>query len=424
MCRGHRLSAAWLMVVSAWVFGLAGCSQKQPGTNVAPQGALAPAGSVPEDEPGEPPSQAECEAFARSVEKSMGAAAWDAAFDWDALFRRAGGIEGAARWHPALQRFGKPEVIDLMMPGGSYRLLRIHDQGNRRLALFRVLLPKGRVNYHDAVLVRRPDGNVAIADVYFFLPGEMASQTVRRALLESEQSQGRTVRLRAGEGDLAKSARLISKMSSSVREGRPKEALEIYARLPLSVQQDKTVMLMRIMAAQQVDDQELPAAIEAFGSRYPDDPSLGVVALDVHLVKRQYAAALKGIDRLETAIGGDPYLDALRARVYEETKDYARSRAAAEKALAADPTLDDARWSLVRASLGEKQFGETTRLLRQLEENRRCIMGDLTRIPAYAEYVRSPEYREWLRSRPPRDAKAKPPAEKQPGGKAPASVKP
>ena len=65
---------------------------------------------------------------------------------------------------------------------------------------------------------------------------------------------------------------------------------------------------------------------------YPTDPGLDLLSITYYTDKKDFARARECVDRLETAVGGDPYLDVTRAAInraagkYEEARRLARMR--------------------------------------------------------------------------------------------------
>ena len=72
--------------------------------------------------------------------------------------------------------------------------------------------------------------------------------------------------------------------------------------------------------------------------------------------------------------------------------DHAASILCLNRAIAAEPTLEDPYWTLVQISLDEKKFDETARLLTRIEKTFGLTLGDLTDVDVYAEFVKSAEY--------------------------------
>jgi hypothetical protein len=300
--------------------------------------------------------------------------------------------------------------MDTVKGGGSYRFVRQAARERRRTLLFRLVTSDSSIaNYHDLVLGRRPDGEVRVVDAYMFLSGELISQSVRRLYIPvaAQVSRGLHRRLEGNERAFMNNLPRFEQMTTEVRNGRPAEALKIYRQFPPELQKDKNLLLIRLQAAQEVNDEEYGRAIEDFRATHPDEACVELVSIGYYLLVKDHARALACVDRFEKALGGDPYLDVTRANIRTEAKQYDVAKEDARRAIARDPTLQDAYWSLVTISLQERKFADTATLLKQLEDRFRIPFGDMTQLPVFAEFVRSDEYRGWIeRPRPSRRGEA------------------
>ena len=359
----------------------------------------------------ETPSDDECRLFAESLEKAMLAGnvdAFVAAVDWDSMLDRAtASTEASEKDRHAFIASAKESLI---APGsnlrhlvqqaanGNFRFLCVQTAGKEKQVVFRVLAPDGRWNYYRLVLGHTTDSRVRAVDWYFIGNGMVLSQYCRRMFLPvvAATSQSALARLTQSEKDFIRNADKFKQISIELRNGRNEQVLKIYATLPPSLQKEKFFLLARTQAAAVVGEKEHLDALEAFQAYCPGDPCLDVLLIDHYRLKKQFDRALASIDTLDKAVGGDPYLNVLRARMHIEKNDFAKARECAQKAVAAEDTLQLAYWSLITACLGSKDFAETNRLLTAVQEKCGAKIDDLTTIPVYAEYVKSPEYKEWL----------------------------
>jgi hypothetical protein len=372
----------------------------------------------PEPEPpaGPPVTDEECRAFVAAVDgavQSRDVAAFSALVDWDALLKTAtAGIEVAESSRKGFVQGVKssmqqeqgvvPRIVATVKEGGSFTFLHQRARDTNQTALFRLVMPDSNVgNYYEFVLARRPDGKVRAVDIHDFLSGELISQAMRRIYIPvaAQVSRGLQGRLRGTEPLFMKNLPRFEQMTTEVRNGRPAEALKIYRQLPPELQKDKNLLMRRIEAAQEVSDEEYSRAIEDFRTAHPDDPCIDMISIDYYLLKKDYPRALACIGRLEQAVGGDPYLNITRANIHTEEKRYDVAKQDAQRAIAQEPSLQDAYWSLVTISLHEHDYAGTVALLNQLGERFRIPFGDMTQLPVFSEFVKSPEYRAWKEGR-------------------------
>ena len=117
------------------------------------------------------------------------------------------------------------------------------------------------------------------------------------------------------------------------------------------------------------------------------------------VVLRFAAEAIQAIEALDDWIGGDPYLDLMRARAYAESGDLKTATSFAEKATQREPGLTVAWWRLVAFTLEQNDYKALSATLSAMEEKQHQPVDDLLKDPAFADFLKSNEYRRWTTSR-------------------------
>jgi hypothetical protein len=323
-----RLLSLWILVavaVPAW--GLDdrdGSALKKgiPHPNAAGQpGATAP-GALPESD---------CRAYAQSVVKAVAAgklAEVNALVDWDALLNSTvAGLDVAPAMRLGLLKGMKDSIVKEtgiagqlvrnVKGGGSFTFLRAWQNHGRQVVLFRLIQPaaQGGFNYFEFAPYRAPGGQIRASDIYIYMAGEFFSETLRRALLPvlADQSRSFLDKLMGGEKDYVHDFPEVGRAGHLLAQGKPAEALAIYNTLRPETRKQKVVLLGRLGAAQAGGEKEYAAVIEEFRTLFPNDPCLDIISIDAFVLRKDYDGAIKAIDRLERSVGGDAYLDMLRA---------------------------------------------------------------------------------------------------------------
>lgn len=288
------------------------------------------------------------------------------------------------------------QVAAVIKQGGDYRLLGMDSIGGQPRARFRLLLPDSAgFNYHLLTFHREESGDVRIRDVYDALTGEVLSQTLRRAFLPFLAKAGVSG---LGPTDVLalKHADDLSRLAELVRQQQFAESLELQRGLPPELQSRKHLLLIRVQAAQWVSEADYEAAIGEFSRHFPDDASADLLSLDGLVLKESYDRALSSVDRIDRLIGGDPYLHVVRAGIHYQAERPQEAEDAARRAIAGDPTLEDAYWQITTISLDARDFDTTRETLTLLRDRLKVELQDLTQVPEYAEFVKSPQYRQWM----------------------------
>ncbi|MBN1204320.1 MAG: hypothetical protein JXB05_05295 [Myxococcaceae bacterium] len=352
-------------------------------------------------------------AFAEELERGITAregGAIDDHVDADRLFARTTqGITAPKKFEEGFKKglrerglqFGK-QLVGSMDDSSSFRLLRVRTVPGATRALFRSASDSG-LNYFDFDLARTQTGEVVIVDIYPYISGEYLSETMRRVYLASmaDLEQGLLDKLMGKEQEFLKDLPKMQEMMRLIQEKKFPEALAAYGKMAPSVRKQKQILLMRRIAAEQVGEAEYQKAITEIEQAFPGDPALDLVSIDGHILRKDYAAALRSIDRLDKRVK-DPYLQFLRGSVVLGKGDVPEAQKYFQAAIHEDVTLTDAWWALIGLSLQEKQYAETARLLTAIEREVGVELADLRGIEQYEGFVKSAEGKAWLKKRTPK----------------------
>lgn len=406
----HIGRPAVLCVVCLFPVCVAGCHREasKPEDSTATPSVRGP------KEIARPITDAEATQLARVIEDAArkgDAAAFGRPFDLDAVLEIAtAGIEAPPATRNAFvngARSGMTEqggvagqILKACKDGGSYDLLRMRTRERHRSLLFRLTMPNDAgVSYQELILSRGKDDQVRIVDIYAFFSGENLSATLRRGFIELAANANRNLleRLTRSEREFVKHVPKIQEATAASRNGQPKQALALLKELPPSLQKDKTVLLLRIQAAQNSDERDYEAAITDFRSAFPNDPAADMLSIDYHALRKEYDQALACLDRLEASVGGDPRLQIQRAGIRVLAGDYAAALRDVHKLVEQEPDYVHAYWTLVSVSLSAMQYGETLDALKTIRTKFSLEPGDMTQEEAYKGFVRAPEYQQWLK---------------------------
>jgi hypothetical protein len=361
---------------------------------------------------GAKPSDAEAKEFAKELIaaiESNDVNKFNGLVDWTAMFEQVtGGIEVPADWKQGFQTgflssLAKPggmfaTLAGLEKSGGTLTLLHVHQVEGRPHALIRVMVGETGVNYLDFELARRADGKIRATDFYVFLSGEKFTKTIRALYLPLAANQSRNVveKLLTSESDMVKAFPKISELSGVIRNGQHKEALAIYDSLPAGARKEKSIMLLRLQAAQATNDDSLYlAAMEDLAKTFPNDPCVDLTAIDAFVIHKEYDKALSAIARLEQTVGGDPYLTVLRSTLLVEQGKYDEAAKFAQDALAAEPTLRQAHYGRLQIANAQRKYGDMTKFLTEYEAAFHESLEGIATDPEFAGFVASAEYKQY-----------------------------
>jgi hypothetical protein len=258
-----------------------------------------------------------------------------------------------------------------------------------------------RLSYFEVRLARHADGQVAGDDVYQLVQGESTAQFLRRSFLQSTTGTS----LSKEERVLRENIKRVTPIMMALKAGDRREAYEIFAKLPPEVQKLKTVTLIGIGAARDVGPDAYIQAIEMFRTEYPNDPAVDLLSIDYFLLRKDYVRTLECVDRIDKAIGGDPYLAIYRSQCFVGMGRMVDSRKALEDASGQEPKTEEVTQTRVVAlALSEKNHADALTWLKKAVEEFNTPSDDeiLRRDSRFEEFLSTPQYREfqaWLKSR-------------------------
>lgn len=291
-------------------------------------------------------------------------------------------------------------LAETVKQGGKFKFVRLHKSAGETRALFR-MLTDGGFNYFDFTLIA-DNNTVRVADVYIFSAGELFSESMLRAFLPALGRHNRRVAktFSKAEADYMEYAPQVRAIRNAMRRHDPERALTLYRRLPRTVQRQRNVALLRVYAgvAHGWDSVECKRAIAHLTKHFPDSSASQMLLFQDHNARNEYAQMFTVIAALKKATGDLAYTEYLRGNVFYKQKKTKRARTAFMTAIMAEPEFDDAHAALVALALERKDWKAVSRRLLRLQELN-VEFGDLTKIPIYAQYVKTSEYVNWKSSR-------------------------
>lgn len=392
-------SSPVLWLVMGLAISAAGCAPEQQTPTKGAGAKAAPAAN-----PGAPITEEEAREFASTLAGVVRGASGAEVFDADALCDRVTqGVEAPADFVAGFrQGFGgfAPKFLGSISAevqnGGSYDFLRTHEKEGQRWVTMRLLLPAGGVNYHDVLLARLPQG-VRGVDAYVTVSGELLSETMQRIYVQSAASQNRGLlsKLTGKQSAFAAHMDDMVAMQRNVK-ANPQAVLDTYSTLPEELKTEKLFLLMRMMAAQQVSEAEYRKVLEDLRRLYPNDSSTAMHAIDFHMLSSEFAECRAAIDLLDKTVGGDPYLNVMRANLVAKQGDYSAARDLARKTMDDLSTVQVVYWNAVGLTLDNKDHPTTLEWIKLLDQKFHPQWQDLAKIPEYGEFAKSPQYEQWL----------------------------
>lgn len=346
--------------------------------------------------------------FGKTVEKIVkegDAPGLAAVIDMDEFGRRMRNSDSPddLRQYQAFLGGMKKSVGPSLMKGlqnGELQFLRVRTVDKDVRAVFRNSMGE-ELNYVEMVLVKKPDGAVHITDFYMWAMGEYFSETIRVMYQNMLQKDNPAIFKKVfGNGpNPLESLPKMQEMTKHLNEGRAKEAMDIYNALPKEMKAWKPAKIGRIRAATGLTELHLMEALNDYERVYPKDPALNLLKIIGFRLQLKFDEALKGVDVLETAVGGDPYLDMLRGIIHIEAGRKEQGIVLAQKVAVANPDSMSATLGLLTCQMMAKDFANAVKTVTKFEAAFGWDDTPVQENPVFMEFLASPEYKAWMAKR-------------------------
>ena len=194
--------------------------------------------------------------------------------------------------------------------GSNFRFLRVRTFKNRTGLLFRAAGENKALNFYSFVISEPIPKDFRITDIYTAGLNEYTSETLCRTYRHLAASLlGEEGRALAGDnGAFVDSLDDIAAISQKLKAGEWREVLDATAALPKAVQRDRSVLLIRLEAAEQYSVTSRAVVLEDWLAAYPDEMDLPLKLADHYLTQERWDDAERVISRLLASTGGDARL--------------------------------------------------------------------------------------------------------------------
>ncbi|TWU10410.1 hypothetical protein [Allorhodopirellula heiligendammensis] len=362
--------------------------------------------SPPEDAPQDMVTPAEAEAFGsqwRDAIMTRDGVKVGQLLDFKKIFNRSleglvdnerfrnGYLKGAG---PAATKFVQ-SVTPYLTREGAYDLVGAVYRDGQSHVVFRLLDDNGRINYHDLHLIREA-GIVKADELFIAATGEAFSDTLRTVVGAAAQSQNSFVDRISGQAKAElKRLELQTQISQAIQSGNTEKALQLLDALPEDIKKFKTSMLYRIAATPVEDEAAYLAAVEGYVAEFPEDASVGLISMDVAVMREDPTMLIAAHEAMTQWTGGDPFLDLMIGANLANLGAVDQARAmVADADVDASPLLEAQDYAATVA-LATNDHDEVLKRLRIMRDRFGLQFGDLHDNEGFETFVQSPQFEQW-----------------------------
>lgn len=192
--------------------------------------------------------------------------------------------------------------------GQHFRFLRAHTVGGHTGLLFRAAGENGRLNFCLFPMGRGKDGRLAAYDIYVVGVGELVSDTLRRGYLQLVQSLHPSGEAGRRAGLYVDALPRVIEVNAARSARQHERVLSLSRLLPEAIRQERTLMLIRLEAAESVSWQERSQAFEEWRRFHPNPMQLPFKWADYEIASGRFKEAAEVLRQLNAVVGGDTYV--------------------------------------------------------------------------------------------------------------------
>ena len=260
---------------------------------------------------------------------------------------------------------GNQIIKTLKTHDDTYSLVKHYETNGVHHLLYRLSGNTG-LNYHDFEL-ERYRGKVYIADMYIYLSGENLSKTLSD--------------LMEGTGDWntkqKKNFEDLDKIKQLYNSKRNKEAKEYYDKLDPQFRNQRSVQLIYVMICSQLGEDTYLEALNNFSHLYPNDPNTNLLLIDASFLRQDYTQAGIYLERLDSLINKDPYLDYYRGLIVKSQGDISGATKYLERLYAFMPEFSGGVLELIANYLDRKKFDQAKEVISYYRGHKKFDQGTL-----------------------------------------------
>lgn len=334
-------------------------------------------------------------------------AAANARCDFEALAARvfdgagATGLVAVQMRQGFLESVGKQGFFSEVSDAGL-KPLRVVERGGFPAVTLRILPATGGVNYVD-ILIWKSDAGFKVIDLYTYLYGSYSSSDSRdmlaAMLADSDQKAFAKILGVSGE-KVDELTRVIKTLNEKAQAGDHEGLVEAFRSYPEDVQKLRLPFMRYLTALQELttaSDEHTAAYREAIRKApavFGSDATTNLLLVDDYLMEEAYDDAIQATNRVDEAVGGDPYLHVLRGWIYYQQGKMADVMRCIALADQEEPGMTEVVDLKLTYYAKTKDHAALVQELKdfQVQYGTRLGRAELSQEPQYEEFLKSPEF--------------------------------
>ena len=295
--------------------------------------------------------------------------------------------------------------------GGSVDVLSVHPKRAKDHVIIRVVDSTGAFEYQLLTLSEVEAGELLVTDLTGIGGTRSGFEFVRTTIARftpTDGPDGKTIKDVPNADRIILDKKALGGMNQEFAQNDFATVLHFYGYLSPDLKKDKYPLLMAAAASVRMEpgqdgattveqrDATADSLIRTYRRAYPNDPSIEMVALGHYMNRNRFELALLAIDAIDKHVGGDPYLDAIRATVYLQINKHDVARKKSDAAVAAVPDVVQVHAIAAEVAVRRLDFAGAVKVLDTMETKFGKTLGpDPADDDSWKAFFGSDEYHAW-----------------------------
>jgi len=154
-------------------------------------------------------------------------------------------------------------------------------------------------------------------------------------------------------------------------------------------------LLMLMNMGAELNEDSLKIATDIFTKYYPKDPLLELKLFDYSMLQSDTSKIILALDNLNEKIGGDVYIDVLKAAIFKNNNQISKAEGLLKSALEKEPDNEESYWLYFDLLAKQKNYSEIIRIFEQFRKEFDDDPSEYLDEEKYADFFGSEEFLEW-----------------------------
>jgi len=270
----------------------------------------------------------------------------------------------------------------------QYKFLRLKST-NPPIGLFRISSPD-MLNYQEVFLGETENGSPIIKDFYAYQEAEWFSQGLERMYIINLSQE-----MKDFIHTIADALPIIAEAAEEAEHGHLAPSFVSLKKLPENVLKQKVVLLMLMNMGAELNEDSLTIASDIFKKHYPKDPLLELKLFDYSMLQSDTSKIILALDNLNKKIGGDVYIDVMKAAIFKNNNQISKAEGLLKNALEKEPDNEESYWLYFDLLAKQKNYSEIIRIFEQFRKEFDDDPSEYLDEEKYADFLGSEEFLDW-----------------------------